>query len=99
MKAIGKTEMTVTQQRKILTRISELESDIETLRKVRIELATSEYVSATLSSQGGSKSYTRLDFDKISKLLAELENELQQYKSILSSGRGKTIGTIVTIYS
>ena len=55
--------MTISQKRKILVRISELESDIDTLKKTRLEIAANGYASATLASSGGSKSYTRLSLD------------------------------------
>lgn len=91
--------MTIEQQRKILTRISELESDIAALKKVRMEIATSGYASATISSQGGSQSYSRMDLDKIAKLIQELQEELAQYTNMLLTGKGKTLHTIATIYS
>lgn len=51
--------MTITQQKKILTKIVELESDIDILKKARIEALANGYASATISSSGGSKSFTR----------------------------------------
>ena len=57
--------MTVVQQKKILEKIVGLENDIEALKKARTQVALSGYASATLSSSGGSKSYTRLDLDKM----------------------------------
>ena len=47
------------QKRKILTKIQSISKDIEILKQVRLEVATSGYASATLSSGGGSQSYTR----------------------------------------
>ena len=46
------------QKRKILTKIQSVSRDIETLKQVRLEVATSGFASATLSSGGGSRSYT-----------------------------------------
>lgn len=51
--------MQTIQKRKILRRISEVESDIEELKKTRAEIAKTGYASASMSSGGGSKSYTR----------------------------------------
>lgn len=91
--------MTVVQQRKILEKIVGLEKDIEALKKARTEVALTGYASATLSSSGGSKSYTRLDLDKMTNLIDQLKTELTQYRNLLFSGKAKTINTIVTVYS
>lgn len=91
--------MTVVQQRKILEKIVGLEKDIEELKKARTEVALTGYASATLSSTGGSKSYTRLDLDKMTNLINQLRTELTQYRNLLFSGKAKTINTITTIYS
>ncbi len=92
--------MTIEQIRKILTHIADLESDIESLKKARIEAGTTGFASATLSSGGGSKSYTRYDLDKITLLINTLLKELAQYRNmLLNNGKAKTIHTIETIYS
>lgn len=91
--------MTIIQQRKILEKIVGLEKDIDELKKARNEVALTGYASATLSSSGGSKSYTRLDLDKMTNLINQLKIELAQYRNLLFSGKAKTINTIVTIYS
>ena len=91
--------MTIEQKRKILVRIDELEHDIQELKRVRVELATSEYSSAQLSTTGGSKSYTRLDIDKITKLIYELRRELEQYQCLLMYGNRTPFKTIPTIWS
>lgn len=75
--------ITTTQKRKILTRMSELEHDIEALKKCRLEIATAGYASATLSSTGGTKSYTRLDLTKITEAISALTSELVQLRSML----------------
>lgn len=64
--------MTVIQKRKILQRIVDLENDIETLKKVRVNLATEPYVSASLASSGGSRGYTKMDVSKITETIKEL---------------------------
>lgn len=91
--------MTIIQQRKILEKIVGLEKDIDELKKARNEVALTGYASATLSSSGGSKSYTRLDLDKMTNLINQLKIELAQYRNLLFCGKAKTINTIVTIYS
>lgn len=91
--------MTIIQQRKILEKIVGLEKDIDELKKARNEVALTGYASATLSSSGGSKSYTRLDLDKMTNLINQLKIELAQYRNLLFSGKAKMINTIVTVYS
>lgn len=91
--------MTIIQKRKVLERIVEVESNLEILKKARVEAALNGYASATLSSSGGSKSYTRIDIDKITNLIDELTKELAQYKLILRCGVSKQITSIATVYS
>lgn len=81
--------LTVLQQKKILTRITQLEGDIDILKKARLEAATSGFASATISSAGGSKSYTRLDISKITELISALTTELKQLRGMLSSANGQ----------
>lgn len=64
--------MNTTQKRKILERIATIECDVNALKNARLEIAVNGYASATLASSGGSKSYTRLDLDKITTLINEL---------------------------
>lgn len=63
-----------------MTRLKVLEEDLETLRTVRMEIFSSGYASATLSSTGGSQSYTRLDADKIRSAIGEIEDEMYQLR-------------------
>lgn len=86
--------MTTLQKRKILQKIVDIESDLQTLKKVRISLASSEYVSATLASSGGTKSYTKADISKITEAIKELEIEYKKYHKMLS----ETSGTSKQIY-
>ena len=72
--------MTIDQKRKTLQRIAVLESDIEKLKQVRVEIAQTGYASATLSSGGGSKSYTRLDISKITEAINALTSELKKLR-------------------
>lgn len=75
--------MTTLQKRKILTRISEVEADIEELKRCRVEIAKNGYASATMSSGGGSKSYTHLDVSKITEAISALTSELKKLKAML----------------
>ena len=91
--------MNTTQMRKLLVTVTKLEKDIEELKRVRMELATSGYASASLSSTGGSKSFTRLDIGKVTELIAQMTKELAQYNTMLSTGQSRSMNTIVTVYS
>ena len=82
--------MTVIQKRKILTRISEVEADIEELKRCRVEIAKNGYASATMSSGGGSKSYTRLDLSKITEAISALTSELKKLRAVLT-GNGSSL--------
>ena len=90
--------MTVIQKKKIIQRIVQLETDIETLKQARIDAAVSGFASATISTSGGSKSYTRLTPDKITEVIDELLNELAQLRSMLVTGNARPLRTIATIY-
>lgn len=92
--------LNIKQQRKILQRISTLEGDIEELKRCRSEIAKCGYASASLSSTGGSKSYTRLDLSKITEIISELTNELKQLRVMLSDGASGNgfWQTVLTIY-
>ena len=83
--------MTITQTRKILQRIVDIENDIDELKKARAEIAKNGYASATMSTGGGSKSYTRLDLSKITEAISALTSELKQLKSMLTSGSQQTL--------
>lgn len=80
--------MTTIQKRKVLQRIQEVESDIEELKRCRSEIAKNGYASATMSSGGGSKSYTHLDLTKITEAISALTSELKKLKAMLSSVGG-----------
>lgn len=77
--------MTIAQKRKILTRVVEIEADITELKRVRKEIAEKGYASASISSGGGSKSYSHLDLAKISTLISELTTELKGLRNLLVS--------------
>ena len=76
--------MNVEQQRKILKRIADLETDIAQLKDCRKQLALNGYASASMSSGGGSKSYTKLDLAKLTELISELQSELRSCRSLIS---------------
>lgn len=80
--------MTTIQKRKVLQRIQEVENDIEELKRCRSEIAKNGYASATMSSGGGSKSYTHLDLTKITEAISALTSELKKLKAMLSSAGG-----------
>ena len=90
--------MTITQKKKIIQRIAQLEEDISTLKQARIDAALTGFASATISTAGGSKSYTRLTPDKITEVIDELLCELSQLRSLLVTGNSRPIRTIATIY-
>ena len=74
-----------------------MQSDIEKLEKVRTEILLTGYASASISSQGGSKFYTRLDVEKITKAIAEMSRSLQGCRRMLvgeTSGMPKQIYTV-----
>lgn len=91
--------MNTTQKRKILERIATIECDVNALKNARLEIAVNGYASATLASSGGSKSYTRLDLDKITTLINELQKEMRQLRKLLKNESGIAPESIVTIYS
>ena len=88
--------MTTTQKRKILTRIAEVEADIEELKRCRVEIAKNGYASATMSSGGGSRSYTRIDLSKITEAISALTSELKKLRAMLT-GSGSSIWTNVLV--
>lgn len=90
--------MTTARKKQILVRIATLQRDIDVLKRVRMEVLSSGYASATLSTSGGSRSYTRLDVAKITETLAELQDELGKTRALLSGSDGG-FKTIFTVYS
>lgn len=80
--------MTTIQKRKVLQRIQDVENDIEELKRCRSEIAKNGYASATMSSGGGSKSYTHLDLTKITEAISALTSELKKLKAMLKSAGG-----------
>jgi hypothetical protein len=83
--------MTTVQKRKVLQRISEVEADLEELKRCRAEIAKTGYASATMSSGGGSKSYTHLDISKITEAISALTSELKKLKALLRNAGSQEI--------
>lgn len=90
--------MTFSQKRKILTRISEIDADLTELKRVRAEIAKNGYASATMSSGGGSRSYTRLDLSKITEAISSLTSELKKMRSLLSVGEQGIWRNVLVVY-
>lgn len=91
--------MTTEQKKKTLARIAQTKADLDTLRRVRIEIAVSGFSSATLASGGGSKSYTRHDIDKITALISCLEGELKSLRKLLAPAPSAMPSITYTVYS
>ena len=66
-----------------MQRITQLEQDIDTLKQCRLDIAANGYASATMSSGGGSKSYTRIDLSKITEAITAMTSELKKLKAML----------------
>lgn len=90
--------MTTEQQRKLLKRIACLESDIEQLKQCRKQLAVDGYASASMSSGGGSKSYTKMDIGKLTELIAELQGELKSCRNLLNNGQTATSKQVYQVW-
>ena len=90
--------MTITQKRKVLQRISDIENDIAELKKARQEVASSGYASATVSSGGGSSSYTRSDISKITEAISALISEMKKLKALLAGGSSSIWTNVLITY-
>lgn len=77
--------------------MQELESDIEELRRCRAEVAKTGYASATMSSQGGSKSYTRINLSELAEALQSLTAEYERLRRMLGGGGGPW-KTVLVVY-
>ncbi len=82
----------------MLQRVVELESDIEELKRCRNEVAKTGYASATMSSSGGSKSYTRIDLSKLTETITQLTNELKGLRAILNGKSPALPSSILVVY-
>ena len=90
--------MTIVMKKKILQRMQELEHDIDSLKRAQIEIATNGFASASLSSQGGSKSWTRINLKDLTDLLRELTMELTKLQNLLTTGTTSPFKHIYTVY-
>ena len=90
--------MTITQKRKVLQRISDIENDIAELKKARQEVAASGYASATVSSGGGSKSFTRSDISKITEAISALTSEMKKLRALLAGGSSSIWTSVLVVY-
>ena len=90
--------MTITQKRKVLQRISDIENDIAELKKARQEVASSGYASATVSSGGGSRSYTRSDISKITEAISALISEMKKLRALLAGGSSSIWTSVLVVY-
>ena len=90
--------MTIIQKRKILQRIAQIEGDIEELKSVRQEVASSGYASATVSSGGGARSYTRSDISKITEAISALTSEMKKLRALLAGGSSSIWTSVLVVY-
>ena len=90
--------MTIIQKRKVLQRISDIENDIAELKKARQEVAASGYASATVSSGGGSKSFTRSDISKITEAISALTSEMKKLRALLAGGSSSIWTNVLVVY-
>ena len=91
--------MNTTLIKKIMLKVQNLESQIEEIERTIFEISANGYASATISSSGGSKSYSRLDLPKLESLLNHLKNEKRQYQTFLSNGGNSMLGgKIIHVY-
>ena len=85
--------MTVEKERKILQKIQTIQTEISALEDARARLATQEYVTVSMSSGSGSKSFSRQDITKIQYALNQLRKELVSLRKMLYGNA--TIGTTI----
>ena len=91
--------MTTVQKRKVLQRMSEVEQDLEELKRCRTEIAKNGYASATMSSGGGSRSYTHLDLSKITEAISALTSELKKLRAMLKNvGSQQLWSNVLVVY-
>lgn len=91
--------MTIAQKRTILKKIQNLEADIEELKRCKIEIASTGFASATMSSAGGSKSYTHLNLSELNAVINSLTKELVEYRKMLGAdSNGGISKQIYTVY-
>ena len=63
-------------------------------------MASSGYASATMSSGGGSRSYTHSDISKITEAISALTSELKKLKALLNNnGQQSLWKNVLIVYS
>lgn len=83
--------------KKIMLKIQNLDAQISSIEETQFEIASNGYASASISSTGGSKSYTKLDLPKITALINSLKIERKKYQLMLG-GNQFGIGKILHFY-
>lgn len=79
--------------------MSEVEKDLEELKRCRVEIAKNGYASATMSSGGGSRSYTHLDLSKITEAISALTSELKKLRAMLKNvGSQQLWSNVLVVY-
>lgn len=78
--------------------MAQVQESLDILKQARIDALANGYASATISSGGGSKSYTRYSPDQFTQVINELLKELSQLRKLLVTGSSSPIKTIVTLY-
>ena len=68
------------------------------MKKARQEVASSGYASATVSSGGGSKSFTRSDISKITEAISALISEMKKLKALLAGGSSSIWTNVLVVY-
>ena len=68
------------------------------MKKARQEVASSGYASATVSSGGGSRSYTRSDISKITEAISALTSEMKKLRALLAGGSSSIWTNVLVVY-
>ena len=68
------------------------------MKKARQEVASSGYASATVSSGGGSRSYTRSDISKITEAISALISEMKKLRALLAGGSSSIWTNVLVVY-
>ena len=68
------------------------------MKKARQEVASSGYASATVSSGGGSRSYTRSDISKITEAISALTSEMKKLRALLAGGSSSIWTDVLVVY-
>lgn len=90
--------MTIDQKRKTIEKIQRVEGEILTLEDVRFRLAQAEEASVSISSGGGSRSYTRADMGKLTSAIACLKVQLRNLRKLLTGGNQAMGRAIYSVY-